>query len=126
MAGENVRFGVLCCVLSVPIECRSAVSGRKPFEEREQARNTKHGAHDVVNVGSVNNHVSPVAAILSREVSLALLVDRVRLTWLLHQSQIPRIAKRHFTHYVEGQIVEILDNVHSLSPILVLDTTNYS
>ncbi len=33
--GKDVRFGVLCCVLSVPVERLLAVSGWEPFEERE-------------------------------------------------------------------------------------------
>lgn len=47
-----------------------------------------------------------------------------RLTWLFLQSQIPRIAKGYFTHDIEGHIVELFDIVHSLFPILALDTAN--
>ena len=33
--GKDLRFGVLCRVLSVPVERLLAVSGWEPFEERE-------------------------------------------------------------------------------------------
>lgn len=48
-----------------------------------------------------------------------------RLTRLLLQSYIPRFAKGHFTHDVERHIIELLDNVDPLFPILALDVANY-
>ena len=126
MRKRDVRFSVLCCVLSMPIERLFAVSGRKQFEEREQAGNTDYGAHNVVHVGCVDNHVRPMVMMLSKKGQpQGLWANReIRLTWLFLQSQIPRIAKGHFTHYIEGHIVELFDNVYSLFPILALDAAN--
>ena len=67
MGQRDIRFGVLCCVLSVPVERLFAVYGRNPFEEREQAGNTNYGAHDVIHIGCVDNYVRPMVAMLYKE-----------------------------------------------------------
>lgn len=117
---------MLCCIFRVPVERLSAVRWRKPFEERKQTGNTDYGAHDVVHVGGVDNHVGPMVAVLSKEdQSVVLWISRGRgLTWLFLQSHFPRVAKGHFTHDVKGHIVELLDNVDSPFAILALDAAN--
>ena len=54
----------------MPVERLSAVSGRKPFEERKKARNTDCSTHDVVHIRCVDDHIGPMIMMFSKQVSL--------------------------------------------------------
>ena len=58
---------------------------RKPFKERKQTRNTDYGAHDVVHIGGVNNHVGPVVTIFCKKEKLTLVGELKEMTNLAAQ-----------------------------------------
>ena len=66
---SHIRFGVLCRIFCMPVQCLPQVRGLVPFEEGEQAGNTDYGAHDVVHVSGFDDHVRPVKAMFEMEVS---------------------------------------------------------
>jgi hypothetical protein len=99
---------------------------RELFQEGEEARNVDYSAHNVVHIGCIDNHVSPVETVFFRKVrSNGRVYMSSRLTWLRLQLHIPRIAKGHFPHDIEGHVVELLNDVHAHLPIFHFNIGNY-
>lgn len=72
------------------------MSGRKPFEDREQTGYTDNGTHDIVHVGCVDDHIGPVVAMLFIKVRLHV-VTKVTATDLVGSSTAdPRNLQRTF------------------------------